>query len=1156
MIAQQINEDDIITSDQLPEPARVINVRSDGTGWRVMAVGIDSNQFYDRTFRSDEVQVRRVTFAADGERFRLAALAARIRAAAQYDPRFAVGVSQVDPLPHQIDAVYNYLLRSPRIRFLLADDPGAGKTIMAGLLLKELENRGVVERTLIVTPANLTMQWQDELLNRFGADFTIIRREQLQAAGGSQLWRHYPRAIISIDFAKRDEVMATMEGVKWDLIIVDEAHKMAAYKYGQKIDKTQAYRLGEQLGEQTDHLLLMTATPHRGNPDNFRLLLSLLDRDMFQTNETLGDILRQKDLPIFLRRLKERMTSFENKPLFPPRNVDTKRYTLEGIELELYNRVTEYVVERFQRAEMIADDRTRRNVGLALAVLQRRLASSLRAIRTSLGRLEEKRRAQLEVMRTSSMLPNDTIPSLGDDEPDDDEGRWEREECALGAAVLVSSIQEMEREIAEVHELYELAKQAEREAETSDAERKLAELRNVLHKPLEDGEDLWKSGEKLLVFTENRDTLNYLTERFHAWGFKVAQIYGGMNQDARRAAQAHFKADDGAQIMVATEAAGEGINLQFCRLMVNYDIPWNPNRLEQRMGRIHRYGQKHSVRIFNLVADNTREGDVLDAVLQKLDRMRTDLGAENVYDIIGDLFSATDLADLVQRAVKESQSLEQIQAAVDKTLDANEQKRKVQAALVDALAADALAPEALEDIREQVRTANEQRLVPEYVERFVVSAFRTLARDKGLKADIRLRANEPGVWVIDAVPQFIRLAAPKGHSIKPSYPQIVFSKALHDQYPGAALVGPGHPLFDALLTLVQGTYGDTLTQGAQFAVPPSEQGLFWLLETTVKDGTGSVAGQQLVGVRQAPDGSFSPIDPLALLDVEPIAATGEEDEQAALPQDLRTLAGRPQSVETWCKEEILTPYLATLRDRRQHEANVREDYLQRSLDTLIAEQTTKILMHASNERERNRDVNQFDIGLRRLEQGLEEYQSRLEQRMDQSARMRALGADAPRMVGVCAYVPAPDVLIGEDEDSDPETEAVAVALSQKYERDYGREPHSVESSNLGFDLRSRGEGELRYIEVKGRKGTGAVSLTANEWIKAARFGSEYWLYVVYDCATPHPRLIVIKDPAKHLTVTENTATASRFRVNVGEVTKHGSTVGTHGEMNSTKDDVQ
>jgi SNF2 family DNA or RNA helicase len=696
-----INPDDIITSPQLPEPARVIQVIPLGASLRIMAVGVESNQFYDRTFTPEEITVRRVTFAADGERFRLAALAERIRAAAQYDPQFAIGVSQIEPLPHQIDAVYNYLLRSPRIRFLLADDPGAGKTIMAGLLLKELEQRGAIERVLVVTPANLTMQWQDELREKFSSDFTIIRREQFVAHSGHDLWHKHPRAIMSVDFARRKEVRDTFEGVKWDLVIVDEAHKMAAYQYGEKVEKTQAYQLGEALSERADHPLLMTATPHRGNIDNFRLLMALLDKDMFQSNEGLSEVLRQSQMPGFLRRLKERMVDFDNKPLFPPREVETTRYELSGVEKELYDTVTDYVSKRFERAEQIADDRARRNVALALMVLQRRLASSLRAIRRSLERREEKLKERLQGMRTGSIAPAPFIPTL-DEDVDEDEERWEQEDEALGVVVSQRGIREMELEIEEVHRLWELASRAEEEAERTDCERKLAELRRLLKDPLVDGKDLWQSGEKLLIFTENRDTLDYLVEKFMAWGFKVAQIYGGMSQDDRRAAQARFKDVEGAQIMVATEAAGEGINLQFCRLMVNYDIPWNPNRLEQRMGRIHRFGQKFSVKIFNLVARNTREGNVLDKVLEKLEQMRRDLGKDNVYDIIGDLLSAADLADLVQRAVTERQSLDEIRAAVSSAVDSNEQRRKMQAALVEALAANMMSPAALEEIHEQV----------------------------------------------------------------------------------------------------------------------------------------------------------------------------------------------------------------------------------------------------------------------------------------------------------------------------------------------------------------------------------------------------------------------------------------------------------------------
>jgi len=1141
MTLPPLGPDEIFTSPQLPEPARVVQVIRQGARWRIKAVGVESNQFYDRTFSPDEISVRRVTFGADGERFRLAAMAERIYAAAQFDPQFAIGLSQIDPLPHQLDAVYNHLLRSPRIRFLLADDPGAGKTIMAGLLLKELEHRGAVERVLVVAPANLTMQWQDEMRDRFSSDFTVIRREQLQANPGADIWRHHPRAIMSVDFAKREEVRATFEGAKWDLVIVDEAHKMAAYQYGEKVEKTQAYQLGEALSERTDHLLLMTATPHRGNPDNFRLLLALLDKDLFQSNLDLSNILRQSGMPIFLRRLKERMVRFDNTPIFPKRDVDTVTYELEGIEKDLYDAVTDYVSKRFQRADQLTDDRARRNVGLALMVLQRRLASSLRAIRKSLGRREERLKEKLQAIQTGSTAPSSIAVLFPDDDSGDEEERWEQEDLALGITP-AQTAREYELEIKEVKYLHDLALMAEEEAERTDCERKLADLRRVLRERQVEGKTIWESGEKLLVFTENRDTLDYLVEKFMRWGFKVAQIYGGMKQEERRAAQAYFKKEDGAQIMVATEAAGEGINLQFCRLMVNYDIPWNPNRLEQRMGRIHRYGQEHSVQIFNLVADNTREGDVLAAVLEKLGQMREDLGKENVYDIIGDLLSAAELADLVQRAVKERQSLDEIRAQVASTVDANEQRRQMQAALVDALASNMMSPDTLEEIREQVRISKEQRLVPEYVERFVVTAFRALVADNKLRATIRPRASEPGVWSIDSVPHFLRLAAPAGYTIKPAYPQIVFTKALTEQYERAEFVAPGHPLFDALLTLVRGQYSALLTEGAQFAAAPLDQGLFWLLEATAKDGTGNIAGQKLVGVYQRADGALEARDPLALLDYEPIAGPAEGQEPRALPEELRPLASDQPTVLDWAETEIVAPYLTRLLEQREHEANVREEYLQRSLDTLIADQTAKIIAYAADEKARKRDAGQYDIGLRTLELNREEYEARLKRRMEESERMRSVGADAPQIVGVCAFVPAPDVLAEDDEGDSPDVEEIAVELAKQYERDHNRQPQSVEADGLGFDLRSRGATEIRYIEVKGRRGSGGVSLTANEWIKAARFGAEYWLYVVHGCGGANPRLTVIRDPAACLTVNEQVVTASRFRVNAGEISRNGTVI--------------
>lgn len=1137
-----IQQGDTITSPQLPEPARVKSVAWNGSHFEIEAIGLDTTKYYERTFTPAEITVRRITFAEDGSRFRLALLAERIRAAAQYDPQFAVGVSQVDPLPHQIDAVYNYMLKSPRIRFLLADDPGAGKTIMAGLLLRELEQRGALERILVISPANLTMQWQEELRLKFNREFAIIRREQLLAQSGSDLWRSHPRAIMSVDFARRPDVRKAFEGAMWDLIIVDEAHKMAAYRYGKKIDKTQAYQLGEMLSKRTDHLLLMTATPHRGNAENFRLLLALLDADLFEQPDQFEQILRQRQMPIFLRRLKEQLKDFDGRPLFPPRSVETLTYELTGSEKALYEAVTDYVSNRFQRAARLTSERARRNVGLALLVLQRRMASSLRAIRTSLERREARLRQQLaEIQADPELLTATYTLSLweahdysdaNDEDWDDDEERWEDEDELLGNAFFVKSIEELEKEIEEVQALRELATEAENEAVATGRERKLEQLYQALHEPLVDGKNLWEMNEKLLVFTENKDTLVYLVEQFRSWGFTVTQIAGGMKQEDRRAAQAEFKRADGAQILVATDAAGEGINLQFCRLMVNYDIPWNPNRLEQRMGRIHRYGQRFSVQIFNLVAENTREGSVLATLLGKLDQMRDDLGNDLVYDIIGDLLSSAELAQLLQQAVVNRQSLDEIRASITELVDTNEQRRRLEAALMDALAKDALNTETLEALRERDRIAREQRLVPEYIQDFVEQAFNTLAAEYNYVPRIQRRNDAADVWRIDNVPAPIRQAAPAGYTIDSSYPRLVFKRELLEQHPLAEFVAPGHPLFVALLNLVRERYGSLLTQGACLHVSPHEQGLFWLFDVQVKDGTGAVAGQQLVGIHHAPDGTLTRTDPLRLLD----GATLPEPPPPATLQPYQQQANQQAQVVAWCRSAILNPFEEELRQQRAHEAEVRDTWITRSLEYLIEKQDIAITEYVT----RRAIDDQYDIGLRTLEENRATYQARLDQRMAESARLRALGSDPPRLVGVCALLPLPlpDPPDDADDGNDPTVEQVAIRVAMSYEQQQGRTSTSVERDNLGYDLYSTSPSETRYIEVKGRRGRGDVLLTYNEMIKAARFRDDYWLYVVYDCASDQPELIPIRNPEQHVIMKDSHQQTVRFRVNVGEVSRH------------------
>ena len=625
--------DSIINSPRFPEAVKVFRIDSTGgTRLTVHAVGVDSGTYYNRALTRIEVEELKPqssqlpALAGDASRFKLAAEAYRIRLAHLYDPLFAVSVSKIDPLPHQLEAVYEYMLPQPALRFMLADDPGAGKTIMAGLLLKELKLRGVVNRILIVVPSPLRTQWRRELHEKFDEHFDIVERATLNALGIERTWMVTHQAIVSIDFVKQPDVL---DGIAisdmWDLIIVDEAHKMSAYRRGPtKIERSQRHRLGEILSERAERFLLMTATPHKGDTENFRLLLALIDSDLFANEQILQGAVARKENPIFLRRLKEDMRHFNGKILFPPRYAITVRYKLEGEELDLYERVTHYVENNFNRA--MSDEN--RNVTFALIVLQRRLASSVRAV----GRSLENRHKRLISLRTDVLRDPDELERMRkerfeivDDKDMTEEKRWELEQNALRFTV-AQNIDELNNEIEQLEELIELAKQVE----TRQPERKLRELRGVVQKL-----DIEQPDEKLLIFTEAKDTLDYLIEHLNAWQVTTVTIHGRMKPEERVAAEDIFRSDE-VRVMVATEAAGEGINLQFCHLMVNYDIPWNPTRLEQRLGRIHRYGQDREVFMYNLVAINTREGRVLEAVFNKLEQMRKEMGSDRVYDVIGE----------------------------------------------------------------------------------------------------------------------------------------------------------------------------------------------------------------------------------------------------------------------------------------------------------------------------------------------------------------------------------------------------------------------------------------------------------------------------------------------------------------------------------------
>ncbi len=1096
----------ILSGPHWPDRVRVVRIEPQGAS-RVLveAVTLDGqSRLISRVFRHAELtqlqveaQTNQLTLDGDPVSFRLAAEATRIRLAYTYDPQFAVSLARIDPLPHQLEAVYHYMLRQPRLRFLLADDPGAGKTIMIGLLLKELKLRGVASRILIVAPANLVPQWQREMSEKFDETFDLVDRAAL-ASRGSRAWELSDQCVTSIDFAWRPDALESLARARpWHVVVFDEAHKLAAYRRGSKLNRTRRYRLGEILSEHTEHLLLATATPHKGDPENFRLLLQLLDPDLFANTEILARAVQRQENPIFLRRLKEDMVDFDGRPLFPPRHIQTLGVELSEPEQTLYEAVTQYVADNFNRA--LAEDN--RNVTFALIILQRRLASSIRAIRRSL----EQRRNRLSVLRDqivanpqlleAAQRNEELVEDTLEDAPEGE--RWEAEEQAL-RYTLARNLDELEAEIAI---LDDLARQA-LAVEEVGPERKLDELRQVLERI-----DLFHSSEKLLIFTESKDTLDYLVEHLATWGLSVTQIDGTMAPVERYRAEQAFR--DEKQVMLATEAAGEGINLQFCHLMINYDLPWNPTRLEQRMGRIHRYGQKYEVYIYNLVATSTREGMVLHALLSKLERMREGLGNDRVFDVVDQLLEGVSLEQLIRDALASRLTFTEVRDQVLARIDPHQEQRLQDATLAH-LATRYIDLSRLQADRHQ---AAEARLIPAYIQAFFTQALQAFAPG-------RLERRDDGFWRIPYVPAALRDVPEEwrrryGQTAE-SYPAITFDKDDLRERSHLSFIGPGHALFEAVMHHTLAQFGTELAKGAVLSDATGQvEGLFWLLVGKVEDGLGRVAGQRLFAVFQPlADEAWCEVSPARLLDFEPLT------ESQPLPEAYRQLLTEADQVVEWSLDQVLDPYLADLQAKRQQETQVVRDYLRRSFDVLIARSQSK-LMEYEQRAMRGTDMT---LSLQEERRHLDDLRRRQSSRLAETERVAVLSLGAPEVIGVAAIVPAlaqarsrgGEVPMRRSDD----IEIAAMEFVTTHEQQRGWAVEDVHTEGRGYDLISRGPNDqIRYVEVKGRAGVGAVELSANEWLKAEQLGLDYWLYVVTE-AVQSPSLHLVQDPTHRLSEQE------------------------------------
>ena len=1053
------------------------------------------------------------SFDADGEKLKLYSEANRIHLAHLFDPYLAVHTSSVEPLPHQISAVYEEMLPRLPLRYVLADDPGAGKTIMTGLLLKELIARGDLKRCMIVCPGSLAEQWQDELYDKFHLHFEILTNDRIEAAVSGNVFTEMNYCIARLDKLSRDEALQDkLRVTDWDLIVVDEAHKMSATVWGGEIKYTRRYQLGRLLSEIARHFLLLTAPPHNGKNEDVQLFLALVDADRFEgVTRSANQSINVSD--VMRRLVKEELLKFDGKPLFPERLAYTVSYDLSPMETLLYNEVTDYVREEFNRADQL-DGEHRTTVGFALTILQRRLASSPEAIYQSLYRRRQKLENRLAEERIGARA-NDIKSQIdfGSDFDEDDYtgDEIENAEDALNdQATAARTIAELEAEIATLKRLESIANSVR----TSGTDRKWEELSALL----QDNEKLFTSTgqrEKLIIFTEHKDTLNYLAGKIRSLLGKddvVVTIHGGMLRDERKKVEELFKYDKDVRILIATDAAGEGVNLQRAHLMVNYDLPWNPNRLEQRFGRIHRIGQTEVCHLWNLVANDTREGEVFQHLFRKLEEERNALGGK-VFDILGKVtFNNRALRDLLIDAIRygnDPQVRAKLEQAVDNSLDRDKLRELLEER---ALTDDSMDLSKVMKIREEMERAEAHRLQPFYISAFFMDAFRYLGG--------QIREREHGRWEILRVPYEIRnrdMLIGFGEPVLQRYERVCFEKkyCTVPGLPNAALLCPGHPLLEAVSDLIREKFYDVGKRGAILIDendPGIEPRLLFYVEDTIRDGTvmkdGSrrIISQHVHFVELMSDGSARNAGFAPYLDYRP-ASEGEIGWIRPWIKTQQWLSGDiEEKAISYTVEKLIPRHVSEVRARN----NARIDKTAKAVKERLTEEIQYWDYRASELKlkeaagKSNSKLNSQNCSRR-----ADELQQRLKQRMDTLEKERLITAAPPLITSGALVIPA-GLLAQANGNSVAETPATWGTDDRKriemagmnavmaIERFLGNTPQDVSKENVGYDIESKTqEGHLRFIEVKGRvKGADTVTVSRNEVLTGLNKPESYILALV------------------------------------------------------------
>ena len=1131
MKLEEISKGALISGIEPGKVARIVGVDPLGDNAVTVVYRTDDGRLGERVlFRSNEADLAIATagrpwsFDADGEGFKLATEAIRINLAHLFDPMMAVHTSNVEPLPHQITAVYESMLPRQPLRFVLADDPGAGKTIMAGLLIRELLMRADAARVLIVSPGSLVEQWQDELYEKFGLTFTLFSRELVDQSRTGNPFNDHDLLVARLDqLSRSEELQEKLKLSRFDLVVVDEAHKLSATWFGTKINETKRFKLGQLLGSISRHFLLMTATPHNGKEEDFQLFLSLLDSDRFYGK--FRDGAHKVDVSDLMRRMvKEDLLKFDGTRLFPERLAYTANYKLSEAEAELYNAVTAYVKEEMNRADAL-DGKRKGTVGFALTALQRRLASSPEAIYQSLKRRREKLKRRIEEEKIkqrggkvaasetyAEKASEDIWDSADDMAPEDYE---EFEEEVVDQATAAQTIAELE---AEVFTLEHLEKQA-KALVASGQDRKWEELREILQNtPEMRGHDGLQR--KLIIFTEHRDTLNYLADRIRGLLGKheaVNMIHGGVHREDRRKVQELFRNDKDTRVLLATDAAGEGVNLQNANLMVNYDLPWNPNRLEQRFGRIHRNGQTQVCHLWNMVANETREGDVFQKLFEKIEIERKALGGR-VFDILGEVFDGVSLRDLLIEAIRYGEDparKKHLQEVVQGALDTNKLREIISR---NALAEEVMDERRLFALKEEMEKAEARKLQPYFIRAFFSQAFDRLGGD--------LKPRGFGRFEITHVPALIRERDRQiqgrdrrnMNPVTPKYERVCFEKGrirVEDkpQEAQASLIHPAHPLMQSVVDLTIEQHRSKLKQGSVL-LDPNDEGiepkLMLMLDHSVKEGgeSGVVVSRRLqfVTIDQAgriENAGWAPHLDLTPLDEVQSKMVADQLDAPWIKKDLEQVALAHAS------KKLVPEHFEEVRSRRERQVD-------KNL-AAIRERLVKEIDYWSDRHDKLRTDLQAGkdvrLTLENVRRTIDELTVRLENRSKELETMRHVVSAMPVVVGGALVIPAGLLAQrnGEpqgqtwtaDADARARVERVAMDAVRKAEEALGHQVIDVSAEKCGWDLTAVvpvADGKLpqaRHIEVKGRaKGQSTITVTRNEILYGLNQSEKFILAVV------------------------------------------------------------